>query len=266
MSIDREDITVELLISTMHQTDHHLVKKMNIFTDAVVINQCGRTGYEEFQYNGHTVRWFDSEERGVGKSRNMALIVATADICVFADDDMVYDDDALQAVMSAFTRLGDAAMVIFNVRGLGKEIDGTRRLHIWNASRYGTFRMAVWRSAIMRARISFSLLFGGGAKYSCGEDSLFISDCLRHHLKLYAVPDLLGTNLGGESTWFKGYTKKYFIDRGVLFAALNPYLAELYCVRFVLLRGNMFRGEVGGRQALKWMLIGVANWRAKGMR
>ena len=38
------------------------------------------------------------------------------------------------------------------------------------------------------AHITFSLLFGGGAKYSNGEDSLFLKDCLKYGLVVYAVP------------------------------------------------------------------------------
>ena len=37
---------------------------------------------------GEKVDWYDCEERGIGKSRNTALQLATADICVFADDDL----------------------------------------------------------------------------------------------------------------------------------------------------------------------------------
>ena len=60
---------VQILVSTMNQTDYSLVEKMNIFTDTIVINQCDHTAYTSFQFNGHTVEWYDCEERGVGKSR-----------------------------------------------------------------------------------------------------------------------------------------------------------------------------------------------------
>ena len=49
---------VQVLVSTMHQTDHSLLEKMNIQTDAIIVNQCDENKIEEFKYNGHTIKWF----------------------------------------------------------------------------------------------------------------------------------------------------------------------------------------------------------------
>ena len=83
---------LQVLISTMHQTDHSLLDKMNIQSDAIVINQCDRNEIEEFEYKGHHIQWMSLKERGVGLSRNTALMRADADIVLFADDDVIYDD------------------------------------------------------------------------------------------------------------------------------------------------------------------------------
>ena len=64
-------------------------------------------------------------------------------------------------------------------------------------------------------------LFGGGAKYSAGEDSIFLKSCLDNGLKIYAVPYALAfLNDDRPSTWFNGYTDKYFFDKGVLYSCL----------------------------------------------
>jgi len=41
-------VTLEVLVSTMHQSDLEIVNRMNIRTDAIIINQCDRNDY--FQY------------------------------------------------------------------------------------------------------------------------------------------------------------------------------------------------------------------------
>lgn len=253
---------VQILVSTMHQTDYSLVKKMNIFTDTIVINQCENTAYTSFEYNGHLVEWYDCEERGVGKSRNRALMAATADICLFADDDMIYENDALGKIERGFNKYKDAALIVFNVQ-MGNNTDlhikNEHRLNQINAYKYGAVNCAIRRKKILESRIFYSLLFGGGAEYSCGEDTLFIADCLKNKLHLYAIPDLIGLNEIGDSTWFNGYTKKYFYDKGVLYKSMTPRLAILYCIRFVLLHKDMFIAEVSIKQALEWMLEGVKN-------
>lgn len=249
-------MTVQLLVATMNQSDDSLVEKMNIFTDTIVINQCEKTSFHEFVYNGHKVEWYDCAERGVGKSRNRALMAACADICVFADDDMVYETDALPEVMNEFETLTDAGIIAFHVKNLNK-VRGRRRLHTWNAFKYGACCLGVRREAVLQGRISFSLLFGGGAEFSCGEDTLFIADCLKKRLKMYETPVCLGTNLCGASTWFSGYNKKFFVDRGVLFYSMNPWLVYLYCIRYVVLKYKRYGEDVSRKQALRWLLEGV---------
>lgn len=65
---------------------------MNINTDAVVINQCSIEQENNFIFNGKNIKWVDSLEKGLSKSRNMALKYASGDICLIADDDLEYVD------------------------------------------------------------------------------------------------------------------------------------------------------------------------------
>lgn len=67
---------LQVLVSTMHQTDHSLLEKMNIQSDAIVINQCGHDCIERFTFPGHDILWMSMNERGVGLSRNNALMRA----------------------------------------------------------------------------------------------------------------------------------------------------------------------------------------------
>ena len=257
-------MTIQILVSTMHQTDYSLVEKMNIFSDAIIINQCDRNGYKQFQTNGHTIDWYDTTERGVGKSRNKALFAATADICVFADDDMVYDKNAYNAVYDAFTSYPDASLIVFNVpTGNNKSLDIKKdhRLHQWNAFRYGTYHFAIRRNDILKNRISISLLFGGGAKYSCGEDSLLLADCFKHKLKLYAVTSLLGINHEGESTWFHGYNDKFFKDRGTLYYAMSKTLAIPYCIRYTLIKKHLYIKDRTPKQVFNLMMQGIKEYK-----
>lgn len=94
--------------------------------------------------------------------------------------------------------------------------------------KYGAVRIAVRTQKLRQANIYYSLLFGGGAMYSSGEDSLFIAECIRKGLRVYTNPTLIGHVSQEKSTWFKGYTNKYFIDKGVLFASLSKRWENSY--------------------------------------
>ena len=76
------------------------------------------------------------------------------------------------------------------------------------------------------------MLFGGGAKYSSGEDSLFIREALRKGLKMYYCPVTIAKVKQEESSWFKGYNDKLFIDKGILIANAFPVLKHILIYYF----------------------------------
>ena len=74
------NLNLQVLISTMHQKDYSLLKRMNIDSDAVVINQCDEDFFYNLNIDNHRIMWINSKEDC--RSRNMALINANADICL----------------------------------------------------------------------------------------------------------------------------------------------------------------------------------------
>ena len=224
---------LQVLVSTMHQKDHTLLSKMNIQTDAIIINQCDENSFEEFEYNGHRIQWYSLAERGVGLSRNTALMRADADILLFADDDFVYEDGYEQTVLNFFEQNPKMSVAVFNLKSLNKErpeyIDEKdHRVHMYNCLKYGASRFAMRRTAIFAQNINFSLLFGGGAKFQAGEDNLFLANCLQKNLQIKASSSYIGTVKQESSTWFHGYNEKYYFDRGALFSAMYGKNAKFW--------------------------------------
>ena len=135
-----------------------------------------------------------------------------------------------------------------------------KRVRWYNYGRYPTYSMCCRLDALRRTNVCFSLLFGGGAKYSNGEDTLFIHDCLKRGLRIYAVPVGIGREMsreGGESTWFKGFSEKFFYDRGVLYRYLYGAAARLWAVRFILAKKEEMCREIPAKRALGLMFKGI---------
>lgn len=229
---------IEVLVATMGQNDCSLADKMNVQVPIVIANQCGRWGYEE-NADGR-VRMISTDTVGVGINRNLALQLAKADVLLFADDDITYYDGSLQEVVDAFKQFPDADVIFFGIdmtrngEVFDKRRNKVRRVHLHNALRFGAARMAVRRSSLERERLSFSPLFGGGAIYGSGEDSLFIRDCFRAGLRVYSHDYVLGKCAKDSSTWFSGFNEKYFYDRGALVACAFPKTKHLFKWHFAL--------------------------------
>ncbi len=230
---------VEVLVACMNQKDDLLYEEMNLHSDAILANQCDEYSYKEFvQSDGNTVKLISSFDRGVGKNRNKALMNASGECLLFSDQDMIYVNGYDKIVEDAFLKCPKADMIVFNLEYLNrftparKSTRRFKRVHLWNCLRYGTARVAIRRSSLEKACLSFSVMYGGGAKYSSGEDTLFIVDAIRKGLKMYASPIIIAQVKQEESSWFCGYTEKYFIDKGILIANAFPLLKHFLIYYF----------------------------------
>ena len=239
----------------------HVAENMKLEADAIVINQTDSFGFEEYQYNNRNIRVYSFIEKGVGLSRNNALLRADGDIVLFSDEDIVYKEGYAKAVLDAFEANPDIDMIFFNFDVAEDRqtyhIEKKGRIRSYNCGRYPTYSLAVRREVLHKKGITFSLLFGGGAKYSNGEDSLFIKQCIKSGMKALALPVTLGREVPRPSTWFNGYTDKFFYDRGVLYKALYKGLAKPLALRFLIAHRDIMLTNRKLMDAYKLMTQGM---------
>lgn len=226
---------LQLLVATMHQTDRSLPQKMNIQCDAIIGNQCDRNGIEQTEWQGHRITWLDFAERGLSRNRDNALLRADADICLLADDDLVYDDGYVDSVCRAFEEHPDADMIVFDIRNHHMKhriSQKTVRVSWLNCLRWGSVRMAFRLDSVREHGIFFNLNFGAGTPRGYGEDTLFLTSFLHHGLKVYAVPTVIASLTDErQSTWFRGFDENYLRTKGPLFRAISPRFGWLLCLQ-----------------------------------
>jgi len=255
-------MNLQVLVSTMNQTNHNLIHKMNIRSDAIVVNQCNINKFEDFEYKRKKIKFLSLSERGVGLSRNTALMRATAELCLFADDDVSYNEDYENHIKQAFKDNPKADIILFNVLSTNIDrpsfvIKNYEEIKLYNCLKYGAVRIVARTEKLKQANIYFSLLFGGGAKYSSGEDSLFLAECIKNGLKVYSNPTVIGYVSQEDSTWFEGYTDKYFLDKGAFFFCLSKRWSKILCLQYVLRHYKVFNKEKSLLHALKLMNQGI---------
>ncbi len=254
---------VQVLVSAVNQEPHKLAEEMHLETDAIIVNQCDHYGVESFCQRGRTIRVFHMAERGVGLSRNTALMRADGDICLFSDQDIVYETGYEEKILQAFKGCPAADMIVFNIEiGEGRRTyynTTNKKVRWYNCGRYGAVSFAVKRDKLLESGVTFSLLFGGGAKYSAGEDSLFLKQFMDKGYQVYTSSVTIGREKEGESTWFSGYHEKFFFDRGVLYYFLYGNLAKLWALRFLLAHKEKLCREIPVKEAYQLMKKGIEN-------
>lgn len=224
---------LQVLVATMNNTSvEKLYNDMNLKTDALIINQSNIYQYEKKEINNSIIECYTFNERGLSKSRNNALLRCNGDIICFADDDMIYSDTYEKDIIKEFETHPEADAIVFNVTSnlknrMGKRITKFAKVHELESREYGSVHIAIKRKELITRNVYFNILFGSGSIYKSGEDTIFLKELLDKKLKLYKSPIVIGTVDMSNSTWFDGYTEKYFFDKGAIIACAYPKIKYL---------------------------------------
>ncbi len=253
----------EILAVTMHQTDFSKLHEMNVRSNIVLANQCDRTAYEECELDGHTAKMIFTETRGVGINRNIALMYASADICLFADDDVTYVGDMEERVLSEFKAHPDADIIIFNLDtdSERKQIKytKTKKCGCFTRMPWGAVRIAFRLDSVRKANLWFTSFFGGGCVFPSGEDSMWLAEAKRRGLTFYVSKESLGKISMESSSWFSGYNESFFYGKGAYCACVHPHTffiwSRYYALRY---RG---KGNLKLRDKLSWIKNGKAGFK-----
>lgn len=227
--------TVQIGVSTMNLSGDTVPARMRLAGhDAFIVNQCGKNANREISYSGCAFPVVDSAQRGLARSRNLALDTAQAEFLWLCDDDVAIAPDAEEVILSAFAEHPQADAIAFNVISdtpgrPQRPIETEHALKLSNSMRYPTYRFVYRLASLKKAGLRFDERFGSGSVYTSGEDSLFTAACLKAGLRLVAVPREIARVNHADSGWFEGYTDKYLHDKGALFEAIFgfglPYCA-----------------------------------------
>ncbi len=212
---------LEVLISCMHEKDHSIVERTNIQTDVIVVNQCDKDLVEEYSFINKkgkecNVKFINSTERGLSRSRNMALRNASADLCLICDDDEELNNDYEDIIINAFQKTPSADLIAFNIKRPNKKpFDSVHKLGYIESLKVSSVHIAFRLQRVLEKKISFDEMLGSGTGNGGGEDTRFMRDCRNKGLSLWSNDLFIGILKNtGESQWFHGYNKQFFIDSG----------------------------------------------------
>lgn len=254
---------IAVLVSTLNCNDiTKLLDDLNINSDCIVVNQCDIKNEEmiDRKYKGHRLRIINSPERGLSNSRNKAIknIFSDIDIIVFADDDERLSNDYASKIIEKYNSNLIADGIVFNVKrtngNLNKKIGKT--INQVNLFRACSVSLSFKYMSIKN--IKFDNRFGtGSGGYVCGEENIFVSDCLKNKNKIYTsnyiMCELTGTR---PSTWFNSIDEKLLHAKGACFKRIHRYLYPLFNLDFAIRKFNEYKCNFNFFNALKILFDG----------
>lgn len=252
-------MTLNILISCMHQ-DKSIIERSNVQSDVVVINQCNENKREEFKFlnkNGRECKalFISTTERGLSRSRNMALRNAWGDICLICDDDETLYDDCEEKIMRAYEEYPEAGVIAFAFYRIDKPAyfsDKHKKMGLKEIMKTASIQITFKRSLIDEYAIFFDEKMGSGTGNGGGEENKFLYDYFKKGVPMYYVPFYITTLDNHESMWRNGFTEEYFRNWGwASRRILGPWLGAAYIAYILLRHYNNYSAESSFWNAMK---------------
>lgn len=184
---------------------------------------------------------FDQQDgRGLARSRNRAIDLASDEICLFGDDDQIYVPNVCRLIEGAFERFPDADIITFTEKtspgpeGVWrKPYPRRRRAHnLFSAGKVRSPEIAFRVSRVREVGLRMDEVFGPGATYISGEEFAFLVDALRKGLRVMFVPELISFN-PMNSTASRGATDtNVMYSKGAMMKKVFGKLAPLAICAF----------------------------------
>ncbi len=237
---------VEVLVATMYADGADLLlENMNLYSGVVIINQDPTSIHTGEFIIRDGVRMTTTNEIGLSRSRNMAISASIADYCVIADDDLTYEGDYIEKVKRAFNRYPEADIIAFRVdRHSGDPIvqkEGS--IGIFRSMRVRSVQLVFRREPILKSGIAFDERFGAGTDMRMGEENIFLFDCIKAGLKLYAYPEKIAQLRESDSTWIRTRDRQYYYAKGRMFVRMSRLFSIFFTLQFILRKGSLLPGD-----------------------
>lgn len=234
----------ELLISAMYLKNVKLfLQERNINSNVVIINQCDQEKVEILKYKNYTVKIYSTMERGLSKSRNMALKMATAKYVLLADDDIKYVKNYVE-IMENFIAREQASIYIFRILKENKLKWIPKKIGYLSIFRVYSPEILIKREDILDCKICFDENFGIGANYTCGEETIFLSDCLKKKLKIINSNELIGLEVKNRpSYWYNGLNEFVLESTGAAMTRMNKYTSVFLIFQFCVRKHALYNKE-----------------------
>jgi glycosyltransferase involved in cell wall biosynthesis len=256
---------LEVLLSAMHLKDFSYINTLNIETNCTIINQCNEEEKLNICDNNRSIQFISTSERGLSRSRNMAIENAKSDMCILCDNDVEYVPGYEKLILKQFEDNPKFDIIIFfvnrNVEGSKPYFHRKKKLSYISVLKTFSPEIAFRRNSLMSKNIIFKEEFGAGSKYCMGEENIFLYECLKKRLKILYVPVKIADLRYEESTWQGISSVQELYNRGAIFYAMTNKFSDLLIIQYILRKRKLYRKEISLIDSYKIMRKGKYDYK-----
>ncbi len=254
--------SLEILIATMYRTDFSFLEK--IFSknkhfsnyNILIVNQTdeGRLLHSDYD----TVRVINSFERGSPASRNLAIKNAKHDLCLMADDDIVYEEGFDKTILKAYEDQPDASFISFEAINENHQLYANyfpKGKHTKASLRtIYTIVISFNRAAFKTHQVYFNHYFGVGSLFEGETEIMFLRNAFDKGLSMYHEDKTIVMHADDSSGRHLG-SDKAFYARSAAACRFYGNLSYIWLLKYTLF--TLRKGYITIGEFISKMKIGV---------
>ena len=184
------------------------------------------------------VKYLESNDVGVTKSRNLVLSNCDSEILVFGDDDAVFLEDGINQCLDYLTSNPNVDLILaqsIDANGIlrKKYKNKIYKLNKFNCAKAGTIEIMVRARSAKIMQIKFDEEFGAGSKKFLGDEYIFITDLLKIGGKAVFLPITIATH-PSQSSGVTSYDQATMQARAKVFNRVFGFWAPLVRALFFI--------------------------------
>ena len=232
---------LEILISTMNKTSLTFLKEMFVRNEnkeykILVINQTSEGNL--LTSNDENIRVINSFETGLPQSRNLALQNAIGDICLIADDDVVYEQDFEKTIIESYKENKSADIITFMMIDAEGELFRNYPINsVHDKKSVSTANSVVItfnREKVLSNEVWFNNNFGLGSVFQTANEYVFLRNALDKKLNTFFKPKIILSH-PVLSSGKDASSDRIIFARGALFYKYSGLLGYLRVFKYVYL-------------------------------
>lgn len=251
------NMRLDVLLSAMNLMDYRYIDSLNITGNCIIVNQCNRTMEWCVEKNNRYIYYIETTERGLSKSRNMAIRHAQSDVWILCDNDVEYVSGYEQMILDQYEKHPECDGIVFHVESSINPVpcfSTERRLNYLSSGKVISYEISFRRDRVQG--ILFDELIGAGTRFKMGEENSFLFECLRRGLNIQYVPIKIAKLRYEPSTWNTGFDREYMIGRGASFESMTARWSWALILQFALRKYKLYRENLKLTEAFRGMLEG----------
>ena len=240
-NVNNKNISLEILISTKNRDNldflNNIFIKNNTHSNSIlIINQTHKTDFSCPKIDN--INLININEIGLSKSRNLAINNAKSDICLLADDDILYEENFDSIIISAFNLNPSADIITFKMNDLnGNSFKNYPIIKYHNKkslSFVNSVVIAFRRNSIISNKVLFDENFGLGSIFQTADEYVFLRNALDLNLNIIFHNEVILShpiNSSGNDV----ASDRILFAKGALFYKYYNFLSFLKLIHYVYL-------------------------------